>query len=134
MKTLEIEIPLEPVPLARSRVVFRQGKVHSYTPLKTTEFKKKLCEIFTQYKDYYVPIGTPIKLTLIFYRIKSHWALKAETIPARKPDCDNMGKGCLDSGNKILWYDDAQVSNLVLMKRWSLRKEGYIYLKMEADI
>ena len=30
LKPLEIEIPLEPVPLARPRVVFRQGKVHSY--------------------------------------------------------------------------------------------------------
>lgn len=133
LKPLEIEIPLEPVPLARPRVVFRQGKVHSYTPPKTVEFKNKLIEIFSQYKDYYMPIGTPIKLTCIFYRTKSHWALKAETIPARKPDCDNMGRGITDAGNKILYYDDAQISCLNLSKRWSNRKYGWIYFKMEVD-
>jgi Holliday junction resolvase RusA-like endonuclease len=132
VKTLEIEIPLEPVPLARSRVVFRQGKVHSFTPLKTAEFQAKLREIFTQYKEYYFPIGTPIKLTEVFYRTKSHWALKAETIPARKPDLDNFLKQN-DSMNKILFYDDAQVSQICAKKRWTNREYPYILIKMEVD-
>ena len=133
LSPLEIYIEVEPVPLARSRTVFSGGKVHSYTPQKSADFEKYLKAYFEKYKEHYFPKGTPIKLTCIFYRTKSHWALKAETIPARKPDTDNLGKIICDSGNGILWYDDAQISSLILIKRWTAKEYPFIYIKIEED-
>lgn len=35
-----------------------------------------------------------------------------------KPDLDNIAKFYLDAGNGLLWHDDAQITDLVLKKRY----------------
>lgn len=133
LKPLELYIEVEPVPLARSRVVFSGGKVHSYTPQKSFEFEQYLKVYLEKYKEYYFPQGTPIKLTVCFYRTKSHWLKKAELLPYRRPDLDNFCKSLYDSGNGILWYDDCQITAMIAEKRWTVKEYPYIYLKIEED-
>lgn len=48
---------------------------------------------------------------------KAHDAmLRGETLPAKRPDADNIAKGVLDALNGIAWRDDAQVTRLTVVK------------------
>lgn len=47
----------------------------------------------------------------------------------KRIDRDNMDKIVLDSGNKLLWYDDAQVYDGRITKYYSLRPRTQIEVK-----
>ena len=36
----------------------------------------------------------------------------------KKPDCDNMGKICLDALNGVAYPDDAQINKLYISKKY----------------
>ena len=40
-------------------------------------------------------------------------------MPLKKPDSDNIAKIVLDSLNKIAFYDDSQVADLRVIKKWT---------------
>ena len=40
-------------------------------------------------------------------------------MPITRPDLDNLLKGLLDCGNGILWHDDAQIVDLIAVKRYA---------------
>lgn len=134
MKTIELEIKIEPVAQARPRIAFIGGKAHSYLPERTKTFQDYLRNYLQQYKDQCFPANIPIKLTCQFFRTKSKYLPKRETMPFRKSDLDNYCKATIDGLNGILVADDAQITTLIAYKRWTDRPYPYIKIKLEGDL
>ena len=66
----------------------------------------------------------------VYYKIpKSYSKKRVQAIrdglemPLKKPDSDNIAKIVLDSLNKIAFDDDAQVVELIVIKRWTEEQE-----------
>jgi len=126
-------IRMEPIAKGRPRTTYQNGIVRTYTPTKTVEAQDYIkARLLRHIKDAFLP-HTSVKLTATFYRTKSKWLQKKETMPFRKPDLDNFLKLLLDSLDNILVPDDAQITSINVRKRWSLNSEGYITIKLEQD-
>jgi len=134
MKPLEILIKEEPIPKGRPRTSWKNGKVHTYNPDRTTFAQERITACLQQYKDKAFPPHVAIKLTCTFYRTKSKWLPKYERMPYRKPDLTNFAKLLEDSIIGVLLPDDAQLTTLALAKRWTDKEYGYIIMKLEEDL
>lgn len=144
-RVIKVTLPLDPVAKARARIAFTNGKVRSYTPTKTQEAESLIVAYLEEYRekcfDYrleeyqgkYLKRPIPIKLTVVFYRVKSKWLKKWEALPFRRPDLDNMGKLICDAINGLLVADDAQITTLNLKKRWAKNGIGSIEIQLEED-
>lgn len=130
---MKITINYEPTAKGRPRVKFVNGQVISYTPQKTQDAQEAIKAILLSGSLTPFPKHTPIKLSVTFYRTKSKWLPKKESLPFRKPDLDNFNKLILDSLNTIAFPDDAQVTTLISKKRWSPNNHGFIEVKLEED-
>ena len=77
-------------------------------------------------------IERPIMISLSFYftRPKGHFGTgrnhdklkpSAPVFHTKKPDIDNLEKFVLDSLNKVMWKDDAQVFSVIKSKAYTLQ-------------
>lgn len=133
MKVIELTINIEPQAKGRPRTSFINGRAHTYTPERTLIAQETIVAMLQPYKDRCFPPYVPIKLACTFFRQKSKWALKRETLPVRKPDLDNFLKLIMDSMNGLLVADDAQITTINMQKRWSPDGTGYIKIKLDKD-
>ena len=133
MNVIRITVAIEPVAKGRPCTTFTRGKIWTFTPERTRIFEDFLKARFMRHKDKMFPAGTPVKMTVIYYRTKSKYLKKSETRPFRKPDLNNFVGATLDAMNGILVADDAQVTDLHATKRWSTKSYGYLTLKLEED-
>ena len=133
MNPIRITITAEPTAKARARTVVRNGVVRTYTPEKTLNAEAFLRERFSRHKDKAFPAHVPVRLFVTFYRTKSKYLPKKESMPFRKPDLDNIIKSLTDALNGTLLADDSQLTEIFARKRWSDTGEGYIVLKLEED-
>lgn len=133
MKPIELTIKQEPTAKGRARTAYRNGVVRTYTPEKTLIAQNAIVALLQRYKKDCFGIHVPVKLTCTFYRKKSKWLPKRETLPVRKPDLDNFLKLVMDGMNHLLVSDDAQITTINMAKRWSDKPYGYIVLKLEGD-
>jgi len=130
---IRIIITTEPVAKGRPRTTYHDGRVRTYTPQRTIDAQDFIKAKIQKHIKNAFPPHTPVKLTATFYRTKSKWLPKRETLPFRKPDLDNFLKLLLDSLDNILVADDAQVTTINVRKRWSTNSRGYITIKLERD-
>ena len=130
---IELVIPIDPVPKGRPRTAYRNGVVRTYTPERTEVAQETIVAYLHQDKDQCFATHIPVKLTCTFWRHKSKWLPKRESMPFRKPDLDNFLKLVMDAMNGLLVADDAQITTIEMKKRWSANGEGYITLKLEED-
>ncbi len=133
MKVIRVVITTEPVAKGRPRVVFTGNKVRTYTPQRTADAQEFIRARLLRHRDNAFPAHVPLRLTCTFYRRKSKYLPKRETIPFRKPDLNNFLGLLLDAMNGLLFSDDAQVSDIRTKKRWSRNGSGYIMIKLEED-
>jgi len=133
MRAIRITIATDPVAKGRPKTAIREGKVWTYTPRKTENAQELIIERLVRYQDRCFPKHVPVKMTIVFYRIKSRWLPKRESLPFRKPDLDNFLKLVLDAMNGILVTDDAQVTSIITKKRWANDGNGHINIKLEED-
>jgi Holliday junction resolvase RusA-like endonuclease len=75
----------------------RQAKAHARAALSAAALAGR-----------WEPATGPVRLTLVFVRNRK---------PDAVPDGDNLAKMVMDSGNGILWDDDARVVELHAVKR-----------------
>lgn len=115
----------EPVPKGRSRITYRKGKPHSYTPSKTAQaeddYKVQILNKINTDRDPTLPLfssSVPVRMQLIFYRARPKTAPKRVILPATRPDLDNTTKTILDAAEGILFHDDAQITTLSISKRF----------------
>jgi Holliday junction resolvase RusA-like endonuclease len=134
MKPLELTIQTEPTAKGRPRTAFKNGVVRTYTPDKTRLAQEYIVDLLQGYKGLWFTEHIPVKMTCVFYRTKSKWLPKRETLPCRKPDLDNFLKLLSDSVNHILVADDAQFTTINMSKRWSDKEYPYITIKLEEDL
>ena len=133
MKVINLTINVEPQAKARPRTAYRNGSVRTYTPERTRIAQEAIVASLQPYRDQCFAPHIPVKLTCTFWRHKSVWLPRRETMPFRKPDLDNFLKLLLDSMNGLLIVDDAQITTIEMKKRWSPNGEGFITLKLEED-
>lgn len=133
MKTIRITIATNPVAKGRPKTAIREGKVWTYTPHKTEDAQNLIIARIARYQDRCFPKHVPVKMTIVFYRVKSRWLPKRESLPFRKPDLDNFLKLVLDAMNRILIADDAQITSITTKKRWAKDGTGHINIKLEED-
>ena len=129
---IKMVIQGEPKPLQRHRTAIVQGKTKHYDSQK----KKKhftSCQMLAEKKNgnwLFDETPKPSKngyaLTVKFYMYRPPAMNKFseerlnQTPHTQKPDIDNLLKYIFDCGNKILWYDDAEVCAIEnVVKCWS---------------
>jgi Holliday junction resolvase RusA-like endonuclease len=132
-EVLKIVVDCEPVSKARSRTVYRNGKVWNFTPKKTKNAEELLRLTLKEKNIQPFPPEIPLKLTVTFYRVKNHNVKKGVVKPVIRPDLDNYLKLVSDSLMPEVIHDDAQITTLVAMKRWSDKPTGSIEFTLEAD-
>lgn len=133
MKTIRITIQTEPTPKGRPRTKFINGHALTYTPHKTREAQDVIKERSLKHRLDAFPAHVPIRLSITFYRTKSKYLPKKETMPFRKPDLPNLLALACDAMSDVLYEDDAELTTIRCAKRWSSNGEGYITIKLEPD-
>lgn len=102
----------------------------AYTPKKTREYESKVRDAFLASWHKAVPVyqkGVPVKACIeVIQQIPKSWSnsktLKAErgeiAPVSRNGDLDNIAKSILDALNGYAFKDDAQVTTLMVSKRY----------------
>jgi len=146
---MRIKLKVEPIAKGRARNRIINGHAWSYTPSKTKKAQDELRALFIEALAHaglgMYPALVPVKLSVTFYRTKAKWLKRKESLPYRKPDLDNFLKLLLDALNGVAFADDAQITSMVVKKRWtpqtcSLRRgkdrpngHGYITIAIMED-
>jgi len=147
---VKIRLNYEPVAKGRPKTAFTNGIIRTYTPARTKKaqdaIKTAIMAFLEKGKIKPFPARTPLKLVVTFYRCKSMWLPKYVSMPYIKPDLDNFLKLLQDALNGTLIPDDAQITTLLVKKRWTKssqalsrkkkrtgRNRGYIVCEIMED-
>lgn len=112
---------------ARPRFNTKTGR--AFTPGDTITYENWIKCCYQEQDGKF--IDGPVKARIeVYYKIpKSYTKKRVQAIrdglemPLKKPDSDNIAKIVLDSLNKIAFDDDAQVVELIVIKRWTEEQE-----------
>lgn len=113
-------------PKGKQRVrVTRSG--HAYTPNDTTTYEGIVrSEYWTKYQNKKPLQGSVTVRIVAFYEIPKSWSKKKHDeavrqvhAPTKKPDCDNIAKMICDALNGLAYKDDAQITDLRVLKLYS---------------
>lgn len=106
----------------RPRATIRAGFATVYTPAATKNAEAQIKQFASDAMKGRDPIEGPVELTVAIYQmVPSSWSKKrarAAVYLTGKPDIDNSIKMLADSGNGIVWRDDAQISDLHVIRRY----------------
>jgi Holliday junction resolvase RusA-like endonuclease len=70
-----------------------------------------------------VPAEGPLVFVATFYMPRPARARKADVVPLKRPDLDNLLHKLTDQFNAVFWQDDSQVVELVARKRFATDRE-----------
>lgn len=107
----------------------------TYTPKKTLNYEQAIKTAFRRKYSYKSQKSLRIKIIAYFEIAKSHTKknknrmISNELQCTKKPDIDNVVKIVLDALNKVAYQDDAQVVELVTIKRWSQSSKLAVYIE-----
>lgn len=107
---ISLEFPFPPVAKERARTT----RFGTYTPARTKEFQNQFqrhCR--KMYAD--LALEVPLRVDIEFHLPKPK-RTKFGYWPAVRPDLDNFIKAIMDSGNGLLWKDDALICSLFCTK------------------
>jgi Holliday junction resolvase RusA-like endonuclease len=129
MLPLTIELDALPQGKERPRSSFMQGRV--YTPAKTVAFEQVLAFKGREVMRSAMPFECALRITITqVFPIPPSWPQKRRyraerglELPTVKPDFDNIGKIVGDALNKIVWRDDAQITDGRVIKRYCAPSE-----------
>lgn len=138
---IELKINGNPIPQKRHRYRRASRRIISYDPNSRDKqaFAMQLASMM-----HSKPFNEPLSVEMIFYmkRPKSHFRTGKYSHKlkkgigedhSKKPDIDNLVKFVMDSGNKILWKDDACISHLRTMKVYSLNPRTEIRIWTQSE-
>ena len=122
---VSFNVPGEPFAKQRPRARKIHGFISIYTPNETKNYEKKVAESYRRiYKNKQLMDNLTVEIEGIFSVPKSATKKQREemlngNVPhVKKPDCDNMGKVCLDGLNGVAYPDDAAIDKLIIWKRY----------------
>lgn len=137
---IHFKIEGRPQPQGRPRAVRMGAGVRMYDPPKSKAYKQMVAAKVRSYMKIngIQTITEPLAVHLNFYFTppKSYTKKKLKLIEEGKlyytklPDADNLAKSVLDSCNKLLFKDDAQIVSLTSSKHYG--KEDYVDVKVEV--
>jgi len=107
-------LPGAPVPKARARVTFRNGRARAYTPEATKAWEQSARMVLGELRRPADLWQGPVRMTLTIVILRPTSCPKRKH-PAVRPDGDNYEKAVLDALNGRLFEDDGQVVDL----RWT---------------
>lgn len=125
---MEVRFIVPGVPIAqprqRTRVMAMGGRMvaQNYTPAKHPSQTFKAAVQLSAAAVYTGPLLQGplfLAITFVFQRPKVMcWKNKPtpRTAKTTKPDADNLAKSVMDALNGVLWHDDAQVSDMRIIK------------------
>lgn len=108
---ITLNIPMAPFAAQRPKL----GKGHAYTPHRYRKNKEALSLLLKE-KWKKPPLTCAVKLVVIFNFARPKTVKRLEHTV--KPDSDNLLKSVMDSGNGILWSDDAIIDEVHVFKRY----------------
>jgi Holliday junction resolvase RusA-like endonuclease len=118
MPSIEIRIPIEPVPFARAG---SHGK-RRFTPTRQANFMSTIRLFADRAMAGRLPFEGALSLTATFmYVTPTSWSKKKRAATIWKtsvPDADNCAKICLDSMKSCVFIDDAQIAEMIVRKRY----------------
>jgi Holliday junction resolvase RusA-like endonuclease len=111
---IRFEVPGDPVPKARARVVINKGRVHAFTPEQTRTFETKvrIAAIKAMHGKHMMRGAVDAEIEIGVRRPKKC----IKRVPIGRPDLDNLLKAVIDGCNGIVFADDAQIVHLVATK------------------
>lgn len=109
-------IYVEPVPKGRPRVASKGGRVFVYTPSKTVHAENLIRQALLNEGSF--GEGIPLRLEAIFYRQRPKTLPKRVKLPVKAPDLDNYLKTLKDALEKFVYYNDSQIVDLHVRKRF----------------
>jgi len=126
MTTVAIRLDGEPRGKGRPRFSRKSGR--AYTPAMTQNYEAALRVSAQHVMAGGALLAGPLDVSIrAVFAIPKGWAKKkkaeaeAGTLRATKrPDVDNLAK-MIDALNGVVWSDDAQISDLTIYKRYSLK-------------
>ena len=133
-----ITIPGEPVGKGRPKFSTINGHALAYTPKKTANFEnlvklsyKQQCteKPFDKEKQLKAVIIAYFSIPKATSKKKRALMLQGAVRPTKKPDLDNIAKACLDALNGIAYYDDSQIVELSICKKYSDEPRTELYLR-----
>ena len=116
----------------------RMGGRRAYTPKKTKDYECKVRQAFSDayhgdipaYKD-----GVPVRACIeVIQGVPQSWskkkreaALQNHVAPtSRNGDLDNIAKSILDALNECVYRDDAQITTLLISKRYGEEPQAIV--------
>lgn len=134
-----MEIALDGAPVPKERHRFGGGQV--YGTARTTRYERRLREAALAAMAGRAPFTGPVEADLLMVlAVPKSWpkerreaALAGRLLPVRRPDGDNVSKALLDGLNKVVFEDDAQVSDLRIRKRYGLETGVRLRLRAVPD-
>lgn len=130
---MKLTIDYQPTPKGVPRTRYVNGTVITYYHKNTTDALATIRVLIANNNLRPFPPHIPIKMDVTFWRTKSKWLAKKETLPFRKPDNTNYIKLIEDCLCPILIPDDAQITTTYARKRWSPNNHGYIEVILQED-
>lgn len=130
---MHILLPHEPQAKGVARVHFYNGRILTKYHWKTEKALEDIKALLLEMNLEPFPKHMPIKMEVTFWRRKSKWLPKRETLPFRKPDNSNFLKLIEDCLTGIVIPDDGQITTTIAKKRWSANGQGYIEISLEED-
>lgn len=125
---MKITFDIEPVSQLRPRFSIKPFP-HEYDPPKVKKYKQDVGYLakFKMHALGQKPLDGPLQVKIAFYRPVQKSISKKErlrrlnsvTLPAVKADIDNYVKAFLDALNGVVWVDDALITDLHAIKRYS---------------
>ena len=111
-----------PVPQGRPRAFkLPTGQIRVYDPPQSLDWKRTvMAQVLegVRRQDLHIASGPlSVELTFGLSRPKSV-SPRRRPHPITKPDCDNLGKACLDAMRGIVYRDDAQIVELHITKAY----------------
>lgn len=137
-KCIEFEVPGRPFAKQRPRAAKKGKYITIYTPRETKEYEGLVQKYFYKtYGHHQDMLAGPLKVNIegVFEppasasKKKQGEMIKGEVAHTQKPDCDNMGKVCLDALNRVAFDDDSQIDELYIKK--SFGQNAKVIIKIE---
>lgn len=99
--------------------VVKQYDVLTYTPAATRSAEAIIINHIRQHlPDFQFPQGMPLRMELTLYRQRPVSTKKSVLYPTTAPDFDNSCKLVCDSLEKYLYYNDSQLTDVRVRKRF----------------
>ncbi len=133
-KELKTTILIEPEPKGRARgfINKKSGRVQFYSPGKTVKTESAIRAALIG-KDCFFEQGIPLYLEVTFYLSRPASAPKKITMPAKKPDIDNLMKTLTDALEKFCYANDSQITTALIKKKFGSPPRIELLLKEDND-